>query len=75
LSNTAMDKSQSLWRKLSATKNLADLGKEYKSQVENTTDVSNKSRMQQFSNEIDGIITKIKMRETNPQLIEIYEQF
>ena len=75
LSNTAMDKSQSLWRKLSATKNLADLGKEYKSQVENTTDVSKKSRMQQFSNEIDGIITKIKMRETNPQLIEIYEQF
>jgi len=75
LKSTAMDKSQSLWRKLAATKNLSDLGKEYQGQVEKITDVSKKSRMQQFANELTEMVTAIKKQETNPNLIDIYQQF
>jgi len=75
LQSVALDKSQSLWRKLGATKNLADLGREYQSQVESTNDVSKKSRMQQFAIELQEIVSKIKQQETNDQLQDIYLQF
>ena len=75
LQNLALDSSQSLWRKLGATKNLADLGNEYQNQANITDDVSRKSRMQQFALELKDIVTKIKQTETNSQLTEIYQQF
>jgi len=67
--------SQSLWRRLAATKNLSDLGREYQSQVDSTDDVAQKSRMSQFALEIQDIISNIKKTETNVQLLETYEQF
>ena len=75
LRETALDPSQSLWRKLAATKNLSDLGREYQSRVEQIEDVSQKSRLQQFANELTDIVSMIKKQETNPQLIDIYQQF
>jgi aminopeptidase N len=75
LESIALDKSQSLWRKLGATKNLADLGREYQNEAESSEDVSRKSKMQQFALELQEIVMKIKKQETNGQLVDIYQQF
>ncbi len=75
LHEVATDPGQSLWRKLAATKNLSDLGREYQSRVDQLTDVNEKSRVQQFADEIRDIISQIKKNETNSQLQDIYQQF
>ena len=75
LKEVAMDQSQSLWRKLAATKNLSDLGKEFQNQAEQLTEVADKTRAQQLADEITQIVTMIKNKESNAQLQDIYQQF
>ena len=75
LHEIATDSGQTLWRKLAATKNLSDLGKEFQAQADQLTDVGEKSRAQQFADELTNIISQIKKNETNSQLQDIYQQF
>jgi len=75
LKEVATDPGQSLWRKLAATKNLSDLGRQFQSQVEQLTEVADKTRAQQFADEITNIVSMIKKQETNSQLQDIYQQF
>ena len=75
LKQVATEPGQSLWRKLAATKNLSDLGRQFQSQVDQLTEVADKTRAQQFADEITSIVSMIKKQETNSQLQDIYQQF
>ena len=73
LREVALNQTESLWRRLAATKTISDLGKQYAERIaagDASADVLNKRVL-----ELNASLTAIKAAETNADLKGIYEQF
>ena len=74
LQEVALDAGKSPWQRFGATKSMADLRNEYKVAIEGAND-ADRNRYTLKMNQLTEIINIIKNKESNNQLMEIYQQF
>lgn len=72
LKGVSTNMSQSLWRRLAATKTLSDLNGYYNQMLPQMVEESQKATLQKNIDLITQYIDEIKKAETNPQLVSIY---
>jgi len=74
LKEIGVNPTQSPWRRLGAYKSISDLSKEFKTQVEATSETNVKTRLQQKIEYLTGLTKDIASKESNDQLKAIYKQ-
>ena len=75
LKTVALNPGNSPWRRLGATKAMSDLRNNYNADADSEMDGDKKSKLRDMARSITDMVQEIKMKETNDQLKEVYQNF